>query len=97
MNNSIDAMLRLTLIVLVLGMQDGFARDSAANIGNFEFDGDELVLPFVADRMHPTLSVETSEGEQHAFVLDTGASVNVIDSALAEERGYLVVGEMEIE
>lgn len=96
MNNSIDAMLRLALIVLAFGMQDGFARDSAANIGNLDFDGDSLVLPFVADRMHPTLSVETSEGEQHAFVLDTGASVNVIDSALAEERGYLVVGEMEI-
>jgi hypothetical protein len=96
MKNSINAMLRVALIVLAFGMQNGLARDSAANIGDLNFDGDSLVLPLIADRMHPTLSVEMSEGEHYDFVFDTGASVNVIDSALAEERGYAIVGEMEI-
>jgi predicted aspartyl protease len=96
MKNLINAMLWVALIGLTFATQNGLARDSAANIGDLDFEGDSLVLPLVAGRMHPTLSVETSEGEQYHFVLDTGASVNVIDSALAEELGYLVVGEMEI-
>ena len=79
-----------------IGMQSSIARESAANIGDFNFTGDAVVLPLVKGRMHPMVAVDIGDGEHYDFIVDTGAGVNVIDISIAESQGYEVVGETEI-
>ena len=89
-----------TLLVLasltVLGSQSSHARDSSADIGEFNFRGDAIVLPLVQDAMHPRVVVDVGDGEHYEFIIDTGAGVNVIDSSIADSQGYEVIGEMEL-
>jgi len=82
--------------VLTVGAQSGFARESSADIGDFVFAGDSIVLQLKKHEVHPRLFVDFGDGEQHEFIVDTGASVNVIDSSIAESFGFEVVGETEI-
>lgn len=80
----------------VLTSQSSMARQSAADIGDFSFTGDAVVLPLVKDSMHPKVAVDVGDGEQYEFIVDTGAGVNVIDSSIAEGQGYEVVGQTEL-
>lgn len=80
----------------VLGMQSSIARDSAADIGDFNFAGDVVVLDLVKGAMHPIVVADFGDGEHYEFIVDTGAGVNVIDISIAESQGYEVVGETEI-
>jgi predicted aspartyl protease len=82
--------------VLTVGAQSSLARESSADIGEVVFAGDSLVLPLKKHEVHPRLFVDFGDGEQHEFIVDTGASVNVIDSSIAESLGLEVVGETEI-
>ena len=79
-----------------IGGQSSIARDSAADIGEFNFAGDAVVLSLVKEAMHPMVVVDFGDGGQHNFIVDTGAGVNVIDISIAESQGYEVVGETEI-
>ena len=72
------------------------AQESSADIGEFNFEGAELVLPLVENAMHPRVVVDIGDGEHYEFIVDTGAGVNVIDTSIAERLGYEVVGEMEL-
>ena len=82
--------------VLMVGAQSSFARESSADIGEVVFAGDSLVLPLKEHEVHPRLLVDFGDGEQYEFIVDTGASVNVIDISIAESLGLEVVGETEI-
>jgi predicted aspartyl protease len=72
------------------------AHETAANTGVVHFDGAESNLALQSDQVHPRVSADLGDNSQHFFIVDTGASVNVIDSGIAESRGYKVVGETEI-
>ena len=82
--------------LMAIGGQSSIARDSAADIGEFNFAGDAVVLSLVKEAMHPMVVVDFGAGGQHSFIVDTGAGVNVIDTSIAESQGYEVVGETEI-
>jgi len=72
------------------------AGDFEANPGDFNFDGNTVVLALTENPMHPRVMVDVGDGEQYEFIVDTGASVNVIDRKIAENLGYEVIGETEI-
>jgi predicted aspartyl protease len=82
--------------ILTVGMQSSIARESSADIGEVVFAGDSITLPLKKNEVHPRVIVDFDDGEQHEFIVDTGASVNVIDSSIAESLGLKVVGETEI-
>ena len=82
--------------LILFGSQSSMARESAADIGEFNFTGDAVVLPLVKNSTHPKVVVDFGDGEHYEFIVDTGAGVNVIDSSIAESQGYEVVGETEI-
>jgi predicted aspartyl protease len=94
-NGQMIALLGLAAMLLFAG-PDGQARESDADIGEVTFSGDEALLPLQAREMHPRLLVDLGDDTQYAFIVDTGASVNVIDTTVAEALGYEVVGETEI-
>ena len=90
---------RMTAIVAlaaVLAGHSSVARESDADIGEVTFSGDETLLLLQERELHPRLTVDFGDGEQYVFLVDTGASVNVIDTTIAESLGYEVVGETEI-
>ena len=90
------AMALVMASLAMLASQSSTARDSSADIGEFNFSGDAVVLPLVKDSTHPKVVVDFGDGEHYEFIVDTGAGVNVIDSSIAESQGYEVVGEMDI-
>jgi hypothetical protein len=97
MKNTSKVISALVVVSLTaIGGQSSIARDSAADIGEFNFAGDAVVLPLVKGAMHPMVVVDFGDGGQHSFIVDTGAGVNVIDISIAESQGYEVVGETEI-
>ena len=54
MNIQSRTVLTLVLASLTaLASQSGIARDSSADIGEFNFTGDAVVLPLVRNSMHP--------------------------------------------
>ena len=72
------------------------AGEQEAEPGQLEFAGGSLTLPMMEQGRHPKVSVDLGDGEEHVFIVDTGASVNVIDAAIATSLGFEVVGEMQI-
>lgn len=76
--------------------QTRMAPEDIPEAGRFEFDGRSLVLPLAESGSHPMISVDLGDGEEYRFIVDTGASVHVMDNALAEKLGYKVTGEMSI-
>ncbi len=78
------------------GSQSSITRESSADIGEFKFAGDAVVLSLEKGGMHPKVAVDFGDGKNHKFIVDTGAGVNVIDISIAESQGYEVVAETEI-
>ena len=72
------------------------AEEHATELGQLEFAGDSLTLPLTEQGGHPKVIVDVGDGQQHEFIVDTGASVNVLDSAIAESLGLEVIGETQI-
>jgi predicted aspartyl protease len=64
--------------------------------GEFIFKGAEVVLPLTSSYGHPQVTVDLGDGEQYTFIVDTGASVNVLDTGVAQRLGFEVTGQMEI-
>ncbi|MGJ8663888.1 MAG: aspartyl protease family protein [Marinicella sp.] len=64
-----------------------------AALGDFNFSGEELILKTTHKGPHPRVIVDLGDGEEYKFIVDTGASVNVMDSAIAKRLGYEVIGE----
>jgi len=89
------AALMVFAAALTVGVQSS-ARESDADTGNVNFAGDTVVLPLKKHNMHPVVFVDFGDGKQYEFIVDTGASVNVIDSSIAESLGYEVIDETEI-
>jgi predicted aspartyl protease len=88
--------LLLLLVLAAAGAQSSIARDYETNPGDFNFAGNAVVLTLTKEQMHPRVIVDLGDGEQYEFIVDTGASVNVIDSKIAESLAYEVIGETEI-
>ena len=63
---------------------------------SIEFSGPMLTVPLKGGSVHPIAMVELGDEEGFKFVVDTGASVNVIDQAISEARGFEVVGRTAI-
>ena len=82
-------------VVVSAAAQTQIAPEDMPDAGNFNFPGDTVVLP-LTDGGHPRVTVDFGDGQRYQFIVDTGASVNIIDSAIAEELGFEVSGEMEI-
>ena len=82
-SKTIPAFLALTIATTASG-KSVYSEDSLPVFGELSFTGDTLVLPLSNDGMQPMLSVDLGDGEQHNFIVDTGASVNVIDASLAQ-------------
>ena len=72
------------------------ADETVTELGQLEFPGQVLVLPLTEQGGHPKVSVDMGDGKQSVFLVDTGASVNVLDGAIAEALGLEIVGETEI-
>ena len=83
-------------IFLVIGGRAALAVDPVPELGQLEFAGPSLVLPMKVQNGHPKVVVDLGDGEEYLFIVDTGASVNVLDAAIAESLGLETVGEMEI-
>ena len=66
------------------------------DMGELSFEGDEVVLPLTGTFGHPRVTVDLGDGEEYTFIVDTGASVNVLDSEVAKRLGFEVTGQMEI-
>ena len=64
--------------------------------GDLVFAGDSVELSMKKPGMHSNVKVDLGDGELRDFVIDTGAQVNVIGSAIAEKLGFEVVGETEV-
>jgi predicted aspartyl protease len=90
--------LLLALITLgTAGAQTDTGVESALpGTGTFEFSGPSAILPLTDTSGHPRVRVDLGDGQEYTFIVDTGATVNILDSALAERLGYEVVGETEI-
>lgn len=88
-------MLVLGAVVVAAGPASP-AEEHAPEPGQLEFAGASLTLPLTEQDGHPKVIVDLDDGQQHEFIVDTGASVNVLDSAIAESLGLEVVGEMQI-
>ena len=73
-----------------------FADERVAELGQLDFDSQSLALPMTDKGGHPKVVVDLGDGETHVFIVDTGASVNVLDAAIAAGLGLEVVGETEI-
>lgn len=72
------------------------AEEHAPGLGQLEFADASLTLPMTEQGGHPKVIVGLGDGKKHVFIVDTGASVNVIDAAIAESLGLETVGEMQI-
>ena len=93
----IPALRALTIFSIVVAASSHcFAGEQVAELGQLEFAGKSLILPLTENAGHPKVIVDMGDGEQHEFIVDTGASVNVLDSAIATSFGFEVVGEMQI-
>ena len=103
MNRSLSRLSAVLLsAVFLLGTQVTPAQEQAVSepdqpdMGTLEFEGEVAVLPLTSESGHPRVWVDLGDGEQYAFVVDTGAEVNVMDAAIAKRLGYEVTGEMDI-
>ncbi len=91
--------MRILLVSAVLAAgctQWSAAAQPEVAAGEFHFDGDRIVLKLKEKGLHPKVLVNLGDGEPNAFVVDTGAGVNVIDSRIAAQQGYEVVGQIEV-
>ncbi|MDH3266220.1 MAG: aspartyl protease family protein [Gammaproteobacteria bacterium] len=82
--------------IIISANAPGLADEPVAEPGQLEFAGASLTLPMTEQDGHPKVNVDLGDGEEHIFIVDTGASVNVIDAAIAESLDFEVVGEMQI-
>ncbi|MEM7281700.1 MAG: aspartyl protease family protein, partial [Pseudomonadota bacterium] len=64
--------------------------------GQVSFTGPSVNLSLVDGQVHPLVLVDVSDREEHRFVVDTGAAINVIDNDIAKRLGYEVIGTTEI-
>jgi predicted aspartyl protease len=64
--------------------------------GELTFEGKQVVLPLTSSHGHPQVTVDLGDGEEYTFIVDTGASVNVLDTGVAKRLGFEVTGQMEI-
>ncbi len=71
-------------------------EEQPAALGDFDFPGNRLVLKTTHSGPHPKVVVDLGDGETYHFIVDTGASVNVMDTTIAEKLGYNVIGSTEI-
>lgn len=90
------AALLASAALLLVYSQASPARDSDADIGEVSFSGEQALLALQSNEVHSRLGMDLGDGEHYDFLVDTGASVNVIDTTIAESLGYEVVGETEI-
>jgi hypothetical protein len=97
MNCQFSALRALMLAsIAITASASGLADEPVPELGQLEFAGASLALPMTEQNGHPKVIVDLGDGEEHIFIVDTGASVNVIDAAIAESLGFEVVGEMQI-
>lgn len=101
MKNSKQWAIGLLVAILALYGQHSWAEEgqtleTTAYTGKVSFDGETAALPLAENQIHPRVNVELGDDEQHSFIVDTGASVNVIDTTIAESFGFEVIGETEI-
>ena len=89
------ASILLATLGLTVGQQSP-AQEPTPDAGKLRVDADVLVLHLLDQRMQPMVHVDVGGGEMRAFIVDTGASVNVLDSGIAEGQGYAVTGATEI-
>jgi hypothetical protein len=82
--------------ILVAAGPACLAEEHATELGQLEFAGESLTLPMAQQGGHPKVIMDLDDGDEHIFIVDTGASVNVIDAAIAESLGFEIVGEMQI-
>ncbi len=97
MKHRIQHIPALTLTCAVLAASfNSQAEQVTANSGDLEFSGDSAIFALTAPSGHPTVVVDLGDGKKNVFIVDTGAGVNVLDSAVAESLGLEIVGEMQI-
>ncbi len=96
MKHRYTALRTLVAAMLVTASPASLAEGHAPELGQLEFAGDSLTLPLTEQGGHPKVIVDVGDGQKHEFIVDTGASVNVLDSAVAESLGLEVIGEIQI-
>lgn len=96
MRTSVFRLAYLFVLVFGSGVPAGGAAAPQPAPGELVFAGDVLHLELLDSGLHPRVNVDVGDGKRHAFIVDTAAPVSLIDSAIAEERGYEVVGEIRL-
>lgn len=96
MTTKATRMMALLALATMITGHSSLARESDADIGELTFAGDQTLLLLQEKEIHARLTVDLGDGEPYVFLVDTGASVNVIDTTIAESLGYEIVGETEI-
>ncbi len=91
------AVMAVFFTLAMAGVQTTSAEEvELPDMGRFEFAGDEAILQLTQKTGHPQVIVDLGDGQEYTFIVDTGASVNVLDSSVAKRLGYEVTGETEI-
>ena len=88
--------LMLASLLVLAASVNCLASERVVKPGRLDFDSGSLTLPLTEQGGHPKVILNLGDGEQHVFIVDTGASVHVLDSAIAESLGLEVVGETQI-
>ena len=91
--------LTIVLNLILAGAVQAQQQDAPGvnpHTGDFTFPGDVAVLPLSDAGSHPMIQVDFGEGKTYRFIVDTGASLNVIDGSIAEELSFEKLGITEI-
>lgn len=90
-------LMSLALMPITLAVaQTRISVEDMPEAGEFNFENDVVILALEGGGGHPRVAVDFGDGQLYQFIVDTGASVNVIDAAVAEKFEFEVTGEIEI-
>ena len=93
MQTSVFRLATVLTLIFGSGVALGGPATSQPAVGKLVFAGDVLHIELLDSGIHPKVNVDVGDGKGHGFIVDTAASVSLIDSAIAEEGGYEVVGK----
>lgn len=97
----IKVMKFLTSVILLMSVNSLHAQtyveaEDLPHAGDYNFDGEKVTLTLSDRGTHPMVEADFGDGKEYRFIVDTGASVNVLTESIANNLGFPIIGEMAI-